>query len=366
ADAHTVAGRFAQAVVVAEGGTAIARAHGLGRTYGTMLLSNLVDALVALGRLAEAQDIAREVVAVAPDGVTGGNALMAHAQVLLRLGEVEPARRVAEATARHLGTTTQPQYTATLDRLMAEIAVASGQFQDALQRALDGLHRIHGIDGVARFQARLAVVAAEALHAGPAGHSATVPQAAELVLAEMADLVHQAVAQGETAVHAAERALFEALVADLGDHPDSVARWLDAADRFEALHMPLEHSRSLLGAAERLLLQGDRATAQTHFKQALRLALDSGADRLRHQVEALGRRGGFIAGDPVGDGYRLTAREHEVLRLVAEGLSNAEIGEQLFITAKTASVHVSNILSKMAVPTRQHAAALAHRSGMVG
>ncbi|HUG83684.1 MAG TPA: AAA family ATPase, partial [Euzebya sp.] len=47
ADAHTVAGRFAQAVVVAEGGTAIARAHGLGRTYGTMLLSNLVDALVA-------------------------------------------------------------------------------------------------------------------------------------------------------------------------------------------------------------------------------------------------------------------------------------------------------------------------------
>jgi DNA-binding NarL/FixJ family response regulator len=57
----------------------------------------------------------------------------------------------------------------------------------------------------------------------------------------------------------------------------------------------------------------------------------------------------------------LTPREVEVLRLVAEGRSNRQIAEALFISAKTASVHVSNILAKLEVRTRVEAAAVAHR-----
>ncbi|TMR10489.1 response regulator transcription factor, partial [Nonomuraea turkmeniaca] len=59
-------------------------------------------------------------------------------------------------------------------------------------------------------------------------------------------------------------------------------------------------------------------------------------------------------------------REAEVLRLVAEGLTNREIAERLFIAQKTVSVHVSNILAKLEVSTRTQAAAAARRRGLLG
>ena len=70
-------------------------------------------------------------------------------------------------------------------------------------------------------------------------------------------------------------------------------------------------------------------------------------------------------GDQARHQYRLTARELEVLRLFAIGRSNREIAAELFISAKTASVHVSNIMSKLGVANRVEAAALAYRLGFV-
>ena len=61
------------------------------------------------------------------------------------------------------------------------------------------------------------------------------------------------------------------------------------------------------------------------------------------------------------DGFGLTSRERQVLALVAEGATNREIGAQLFMAEKTASVHVSRILSKLNVRSRTEAAAVAHR-----
>jgi DNA-binding CsgD family transcriptional regulator len=61
----------------------------------------------------------------------------------------------------------------------------------------------------------------------------------------------------------------------------------------------------------------------------------------------------------------LAEREREVLALVAEGRSNTQIAQALFISPKTASVHVSNILAKLGVGGRGEAAALAHRNGLI-
>ncbi|WP_164873226.1 response regulator transcription factor, partial [Streptomyces resistomycificus] len=61
----------------------------------------------------------------------------------------------------------------------------------------------------------------------------------------------------------------------------------------------------------------------------------------------------------------LTAREQDVLRLLALGRSNRQIGEELFISGKTASVHVSNILAKLGAASRTEAVAVAYRQGLI-
>jgi DNA-binding NarL/FixJ family response regulator len=87
-----------------------------------------------------------------------------------------------------------------------------------------------------------------------------------------------------------------------------------------------------------------------------RLPLGSYGDKALPSAAASG------GADPFG----LTPRELEVLTLVARGATNREIGAELFMAEKTASVHVSRILSKLEVRTRTQAAAVAHRAGLVG
>ena len=105
---------------------------------------------------------------------------------------------------------------------------------------------------------------------------------------------------------------------------------------------------------------------------AYRVATDLGAEPFAAEIERLASRarleppGAERPADPssgqvgavLGDPFGLTQREIEVLRLVAGGRSNRSIAEALFISPKTASVHVSNILSKLAVTSRVEAAAV--------
>jgi DNA-binding CsgD family transcriptional regulator/tetratricopeptide (TPR) repeat protein len=144
------------------------------------------------------------------------------------------------------------------------------------------------------------------------------------------------------------------------------ARWAAAAGAFGYGYL-YEEARCRWRLAEALLGEGDRDQAATQARTAHELAGRLGAAPLLEALEGLGRRGRLDLGvqpAPVLDGPALTPRELEVLRLVAAGRSNGQIAEALFISRKTASVHVSNILGKLGVHTRTEAAAEAHRLGL--
>ncbi len=90
------------------------------------------------------------------------------------------------------------------------------------------------------------------------------------------------------------------------------------------------------------------------------------AQRARLLLHPVPRQRGAVSADPAdpADALGLTGRERDVLRLVAAGHTNRRIAETLFISPKTASVHVSNILAKLGVSGRGEAAAVAHRLGL--
>ncbi|MBJ6618220.1 ATP-binding protein [Streptomyces sp. DHE17-7] len=147
----------------------------------------------------------------------------------------------------------------------------------------------------------------------------------------------------------------------LATGPDPAA-WQRAVDGF-AHGDVYERARCRLRLAEALLAAGRPQEAAREAGLAHREADRLGAAPLRERLDDLVRRA-----RPADTGDRatqLTAREQEVLRLLARGRSNRQIGEELFITAKTASVHVSNILAKLEAASRTEAVAVAYRQGLI-
>jgi DNA-binding NarL/FixJ family response regulator len=149
--------------------------------------------------------------------------------------------------------------------------------------------------------------------------------------------------------------------------PSDPDAWRRALELF-GYGYPYEEARSRWRLAEALLAADQRDEAAEQVALAHRTAVALGAGPLREAVEALARRGRLDAGLPTAvrsEATLLTAREKDVLALLARGQTNRQIGRTLFISEKTASVHVSNILGKLHASGRTEAVAIAHRRGLV-
>jgi DNA-binding CsgD family transcriptional regulator len=119
-----------------------------------------------------------------------------------------------------------------------------------------------------------------------------------------------------------------------------------------------------VGLAACLLATGHRDEAADHLDQAQELLARWAGERVDelHAVEA--RLGGTVRSTGSAGSTDLTPREREVAALLAEGLTNGELATRLYISPKTASVHVSNILAKLGMTSRAEIAAYAVRSGL--
>jgi DNA-binding CsgD family transcriptional regulator/tetratricopeptide (TPR) repeat protein len=359
-------GRSQEAVQVLREGLDLTRKLGL-RDSEAWVWGNLGDSLYSLGRWDEAAEAGTASERVGQSAKPRAFRAMIQARLALARGDLAEAARQLAAARAHFGThDSMPQHELPLIRIALGIAAAEGRLADA-RAALDTALTMGFPVGTQRYGWPLLRVAATAeadalgLPDAEPGRTETVRRIRDAAKALAANVpVWQAYERWVRA---------ELLRAEGRGDPDA---WSEAVTAFEALERPYDLARVRHRLAESLLAPGGGEDARERAAELLRLAgavADHlGARPLAESVTLLARRARLTltcaaeppALDPA-ESLGLTSRERDVLRLVALGRSNRQIAEELFISPKTASVHVSNILAKLDVSGRGEAAAVAHR-----
>lgn len=344
---------------------------GFGCAAGVFIACNIKDGLYALGRWDEVAELYSETVGHV--GATGLQYCLGFDPIWPEAGEFAQAREGLAQAPLPEGTGTALQTELVWAAAAAAIALWDGrreEVRDIVDRALARVRRrasprIVGELGGPLLWRALWAEADIAAHARTRGAQDAVDECRDRTEGLMETVALAATAEDHSLppVCGAYRALCGAEAARTSDPGDGDA-WRRALEVVGTARLSYEGAYARLRLAEALLVSsGDRSEVAALLREAHRETTRMGARPLRELVEAIARRARIELGEARGAGrngdapFGLTRREHEVLDLIAEGLTNGQIAERLYISRKTASVHVSSILAKLGVRTRGEAAA---------
>jgi predicted ATPase/DNA-binding CsgD family transcriptional regulator len=315
-------------------------------------------------------------------GTTFVNAVLRRAELAMGHGDAALARDLLGQAQEATRNIDEPQFLGVLGALLAELERRAGNLdaaRAAVQAALDRIETCtDDVVRLARVATLGAIVEADAAQRardlGDAEGERRAVMEAEFHVARV-----RAAADTGGPIEGASLRTAEAEYARATGAPDAALHEA-AAQAWEAADRPYPGAIMRWRAGEDHVAAGDRDAAIAELDRAHAVTVELGANWLRGEIESLAARARLTltAGEAPAperaeaaaaaeeDPFGLTPRERQVLALVAEGRTNREIGETLFMAEKTASVHVSRILAKLEVRSRTEAAAVAHRLGLDG
>jgi DNA-binding CsgD family transcriptional regulator/tetratricopeptide (TPR) repeat protein len=346
------------------------------RRFQPFLVTDLVDGYVELGRWDEAVTLCEAELAKAEESRAAPWYLESLGDLRALRGDVDGARELLSAASAAVGPadavidrTWVLRTAVTLGRIEGDIDGVRSAIDEAVTTSADTAH------DAPIWWLMCAGLAAEADEAERAerrrdANGLTTARERGHRLARILDEAAAAVGTDESRWPATLRAFVRQAAAErlrLEGHAD-VGAWTAAIEAYDDLSYAYDVALCRLRLAETILASsGSREEPTTLLRAAADTAIRLRAEPLRAAVAGLASRARIDLGTPADDGddlgVGLTAREREVLGLLAGGLTNREIGEALFISEKTASVHVSNILGKLGVGGRGAAVAKAMRLG---
>lgn len=344
-DALLDMGREDEALRMSEDGWRVAKEYGRLRGSGTFIANNWAEALEVLGRWDEAIEVVENALSHGPVLRTRFALLRVRGDIAMARGE----RQFVEALLSEIGAFKDRSEEFVQDiinnaRLRMTWYLTSNQPCSALEEAERVLER---------YQPSKAMLGWRLLAQVP-----DVCDAAQVSEPDRAAAVRRQAAEVAAELRAIGPVVEAYRLSYVGDFDASAAAW-------KRLKRPHNQAKALLKAAGVAARDGDREGAAARLKEGLPLARALRAAPLVEEIETLSRRVGGGLQPAQEPSELLTPRELEVLRLVTQGRTNRDIAAELFISAKTVSVHVSNILAKLGVTTRGEAAAAAHRLALL-
>ena len=388
-----ICGRTEESADIAAEGSEWSRRNGVWQTYGAFHDGNRASVLIDLGRWPEARDLLARTEEAGPQGVAILNHASQAGPLAVRMGDLELARRLLGGSSEQAVSFRDAQFTSPILAGVIELALLEGRLDDAWAIATDGMARLAETDDAAlhaRMLAAAAQTAADRALAAAAAHRDAERSAAAADARRAADQAATVVgtldpASGTAAEPLGHVANAAAEAARAEGDPRAAEAWARAAGHWAEVGRPYYTAYARYRQGEALLEAGaSRADATALLTDARATAEILEATPLLGAIAGLARRArltlapspgvdGTSAGAPArapeppsvaADPFGLTAREREVLALVATGQTNRRIADTLFISESTAGVHVSNILGKLGVTSRTEAAAVAVRLGL--